>query len=359
MKTLYSIQAARGLAALAVTAFHLTFLLGDPRYGGQATFAQFTSRGNLGVDFFFVLSGFIILAAHQGDVGQPQKLANYFRRRFIRLFPTYWIYTAAFCALLMLGFGTASTLPSSLRDWFSTIFLIRTGTFEVPLTPAWTLMHEWAFYVIFGVLILNRTLGLFVLAAWLLPAFWFFTYPEEGQRSWLTTYFSPLNLNFLFGMLSFMAFKHWAPIIGKFSLPVGLALFVAIFILEGSGQPYAVTQIPFGIAFALIILGLSSWEREGYGVSSGGLLSQLGNASYSIYLIHLPVLGVLVKIVRKLAEFFPVNAEILYISVYVATILAGYLAYVLVERRVLTLLRRERPQRYTGQFPQSSKLSPR
>ncbi|WP_156831373.1 hypothetical protein [Pseudochrobactrum sp. AO18b] len=47
-----SLQQGRGLAAMAVVAFHLSLLLGSSRYLNDAVFLNFTHRGNLGVDFF-------------------------------------------------------------------------------------------------------------------------------------------------------------------------------------------------------------------------------------------------------------------------------------------------------------------
>lgn len=342
MNTLHSIQAARGIAAMAVAAFHLTLLMAEPRYGGAPVFGAWTSRGNLGVDFFFVLSGFIILMAHHREIGRPEALANYFRRRIVRLFPTYWVYTAVFCALVFLGFGAASTVPTTAGEWFSTIFLVRISSFEMPITPAWTLVHEWGFYVIFGVLIFNRTLGFVALAAWLIPALFVFSFPEEGQRDWVTTYFSPLNLNFLAGMAVFLAFQHGSARLGKLALPLGIILFAGVFALERSGQPYAVCQIPFAIALALIVLGLASWERAGIGARAGGILSLIGDASYSIYLTHLAVMGVLLKLTFALGNHVPLPLELVYVAVFFSTIVAGYLAYVLVERTLLSVLRRPR-----------------
>ena len=65
------LQAGRALAALAVVAFHLSTAFSDPRYGSHSIGQAFTRHGNLGVDFFFVLSGFIILNAHARDIGRP------------------------------------------------------------------------------------------------------------------------------------------------------------------------------------------------------------------------------------------------------------------------------------------------
>ena len=65
------LQAGRGLAAAGVAAFHLSMHMGVDRYGGVSVFTDFTRQGFRGVDFFFVLSGFIIFFAHFEDLGHP------------------------------------------------------------------------------------------------------------------------------------------------------------------------------------------------------------------------------------------------------------------------------------------------
>ncbi|MCR2346177.1 hypothetical protein NSP34_25335, partial [Salmonella enterica] len=47
----------------------------------DAVFLNFTHRGNLGVDFFFVLSGFIIVFAHYKDINQPKRAPEYLLKR--------------------------------------------------------------------------------------------------------------------------------------------------------------------------------------------------------------------------------------------------------------------------------------
>lgn len=145
---LKTLQQGRGLAAMAVVAFHLSLLLGDTRYLNDAVFLKFTQRGNLGVDFFFVLSGFIIVFAHYKDINHPARVSDYLLKRFTRLFPVYWLYTAIFCSLVAIGFGSASIVPETLSNWISTLFLIRLDSFELPIVPAWTLIHELAFYLV-------------------------------------------------------------------------------------------------------------------------------------------------------------------------------------------------------------------
>ena len=72
--TLASLQAGRALAALAVVAFHLSIMMGEDRYGGVPVFGAATRYGYLGVDYFFVLSGFIIAHVHGRDIGRPERL---------------------------------------------------------------------------------------------------------------------------------------------------------------------------------------------------------------------------------------------------------------------------------------------
>lgn len=106
---LKTLQAGRGIAAISVAAYHLSITMGNPRYGGNAAFQAYTNAGDRGVDFFFVLSGFIILFAHIADIGHPEACGRYAYRRFARLFPIYWLYTAIFVLLLFVVGGEART----------------------------------------------------------------------------------------------------------------------------------------------------------------------------------------------------------------------------------------------------------
>src|SRR5271165_5758308 len=47
-----------------------------------------------GVDFFFVLSGFVMIYAHWYDIGRPDRVRRYCVKRFLRIYPPYWIITA-------------------------------------------------------------------------------------------------------------------------------------------------------------------------------------------------------------------------------------------------------------------------
>ncbi len=68
---LQSIEAARGIAALLVVEFHGERALALPQYVGHMPLGGVTGFMHTGVDFFFVLSGYIIFAVHRADIGRP------------------------------------------------------------------------------------------------------------------------------------------------------------------------------------------------------------------------------------------------------------------------------------------------
>lgn len=338
--SLSSLQCGRGLAAMAVVLFHLSLLLADPRYLGYPVLFEYTRRGNLGVDFFFVLSGFIILFAHGQDIGHPHRLKSYLSKRFTRVYPAYWLYTAVFCALVAAGMGSAATLPSSATDWLSTILLIRFDNFELPIVPAWTLIHEVAFYAVFSLFVLNRRLGIAAIILWMLPLLLVFEHRGEGDRSALTTYFSPLNLNFLIGMGACLLHRHLAIGAARALVAAGVVLFALTYWLEAGGLSYDVTQICYALSFGLAISGAAAWETNRDRPFSLPPLQFIGDASYSIYLTHLACLGLFSKILMRTPVLALGGPIVFYVLVFTLTTAAGCAAYFFAERPLVALSRR-------------------
>ena len=85
-----SLEAARALAAIVVVLLHAANLMNVPHFSGKVGMDGIFDFGYVGVDFFFVLSGFIITYVHFGDIGKPLTIARYLWRRFSRIYPIYW-----------------------------------------------------------------------------------------------------------------------------------------------------------------------------------------------------------------------------------------------------------------------------
>src|SRR5687768_17753817 len=88
---LNSLQGLRAFACLLVLSYHVSVIFSQPKYFGAKPFGSFLDGGPIGLDLLFVLSGFVILHAHRGDLGRRERLGGYLHRRLHRVFPTYWV----------------------------------------------------------------------------------------------------------------------------------------------------------------------------------------------------------------------------------------------------------------------------
>ena len=160
------LQAGRFFAAMVVVIHHadlmVTAFAGEPPGYLRAAMAF----GYLGVDFFFVLSGFII---HYTMVQMPRSAGQFAYDRLTRIMLPYW----------PVGIGIAlaySAIPSFSKggrawDWLSTITLFPTDL-EPALVVAWTLQHELVFYLLYAALFFSGrvALGLTIWAAAIIAA---------------------------------------------------------------------------------------------------------------------------------------------------------------------------------------------
>ena len=336
--TLASLQAGRALAALSVAAFHLSIMMGEERYGGVPVFADATRYGYLGVDYFFVLSGFIIAHVHGRDLGRPERLRPYLAKRFLRVWPIYWLYTAVFAGLVLLHLGSATTLPTTAAGWVSSVSLLRLSAEQPPLAVAWTLFHEAAFYAVFAVAIWRRRVGIAVFAAWMMVCAAGLHYPAVEDRTPLAVYGAGYNLDFLLGILASLGSRRCTGRAGAVALALGLAAAAAILagLYGGAGIPAA--PLLLGGAFALVIAGAVGLERAGW-LPVPVLLRRLGDASYTIYLVHIAAIGVALKLAMRFGLPDRIGGEATFLASFVAALALCAAAWRFVERPLLAALR--------------------
>lgn len=337
LKKLQTLQAGRALAAISVAAFHLSIMMGSDRYVGQEVFREYTLHGKLGVDFFFVLSGFIILLVHINDIGKPNKWGVYLYRRFARLFPIYWIYTCTF-ALLILTTGisnpeTVAKLPQSLSEWITSLSLIRFNDADPPLSMAWTLFHELAFYAAFSILILNYRIGIVLIGFLMLSSMILYSFPKIDERTPFNVYTSAYNLHFLFGMGAMLLYRRGGR--GIIELAIGICIVLLASITMPLPHGFSLTTFAFG--FALILAGATKLELSGQ-LYIPLFLRLIGDASYTIYLTHIALQGLLLKILIKIDLHQIIGNEATYFFVLTGTIAIGCIIYLAIEKPLLTTL---------------------
>ncbi|WP_156384016.1 acyltransferase [Methylobacterium sp. Leaf456] len=275
-RTITVLQAGRAVAAMAVLLHHSTVATQDFVQPLPRWLSVLLENGFRGVDFFFVLSGFIILHAHGGDVRTGAAAWTYAKKRLRRIYIPYLPISIGLIALytLLPGFS------ASTRDWSLITSLTLFPTTAPPaLSVAWTLMHEMLFYTVFLAFYFTRFFSaivavwavLIVVGGWIMGA---------GG-----IVLAPINLEFIAGMVAAIAARS-LPSRGGFALLVVGALGSAASVIWLGSEGYA--RVWFGLSLALVLPGLVRLEAQGH-LTTPGWLMLLGNSSYAIYLVHNPL----------------------------------------------------------------------
>ncbi|MFO1247329.1 MAG: acyltransferase [Alphaproteobacteria bacterium] len=328
IQPLPSLQAGRAFAALAVLAFHVSGLLELPKYGATHFARSWLISGGLGVDFFFILSGFIILHAHIGDIGKPQAFGRYLWRRFSRIYPIYWIYLNLALAAF-LAFGHRYGWQEILSNY--TLLGPRPATSI--LAPAGTLYHEVTFYILFAFGILNRKLGAAVLALWL-AAILFIHHDNP--------FTSMRDLEFILGM-AVRAITFHIPA-RHYRLPLITGAALAALTLWINHTDMTTSPRITGLveaASAFFILGCALADRA-RAWSVPKLLQYLGDASYTLYLTHLAFLSLFLKILSLTGFLATAPLSITIVGLMLIATLGAAVLYSALEKPLLRRIRGKR-----------------
>ncbi|MCJ1960827.1 acyltransferase family protein [Novosphingobium mangrovi (ex Hu et al. 2023)] len=329
-----TLQAGRGIAALLVVIFHLNeSILAKEKYLGHELLRIFRG-GSSGVEFFFVLSGFLMMWLYHKRLGDTQFVRTFLSRRFARIYPIYWLILTAVVPVYFIIPSFGEGYETNLVDIVASYTLFPIENHPI-LGVAWTLRHEVFFYLMFAALIAFPRYMKWGFLVWGLVSF---------AANFLDAdpfIISRWNVIFLIGVLAALYCR------GNVAYPrlwaiAGVVGFAAGIYMRGyelaSGE---VTTIVFGLASAAILIGFVSLEHKGH-VEVSPWLVKLGDTSYSLYLVHFPVLSLLAKVFFSL-EFASAVPDVLVAVIFVlAAVVAGAMTHYLVERR-LVVRDRSRP----------------
>jgi len=327
-KQIECLQAGRALAAIAVCLHHAALSASGLITPVPAFLGKVLEHGWAGVDFFFVLSGFIIYHSAV-STGLPMPDAQlYARNRLLRIFAPYLPISIG----LMIAYAAMPSLSGSAREWALLPSLtLMPWPGRTALSVAWTLQHELVFYAIFGLAFFtgNVRAGMIAWAAAIIAA-WALGIGLAGAARFVL---APINLEFLMGIaLAVLTYRsrplHWV-------LPIGVAL--VAFAIWGATFQFSRQMSPlFGLCLAALMLPLIQAEIAGRVRVPSGLI-YLGAASYSLYLVHNPLLSLTIRVARKIPILDTVGGSILF---GVATsLLVGISYHELVEKPATRMLR--------------------
>ncbi len=339
---LQTIQLARGFAALLVVLFHCSAVFQLPKYFGYDPLGGTLLSGYAGVDLFFVISGFIIAHVHATDIGHWNAFPSFLNKRLWRIYPLYWVILLLVGLQLLFMGNLSAAIPYDASIIFKTIFLLPQnidviGGTGAPLIPvAWTLQHEMIFYLFFGIFILSPFIGCSTL---LMASLLSLAFPEHYLAKFLA---NPLNLEFLMGILVWRLTRFKIRTMSAWLLlSTGLLLFVTMMMVDRTMMPVGNTPIElgFGLASACMLYGAVSLERS-KGWKAPDILNLLGDASYSVYLVHFTVVSVACKMTLVLHQRWHVNTGLCYVLVVISAVFAGIAAYYFVEKPLIRFSKR-------------------
>ncbi len=346
-----ALQYARAAAALLVLLFHTEELLGA--YFPVTAGWRFFAGGSSGVEFFFVLSGFIIHHAHRRDLGHPERFGTFWQKRFIRILPMFWLVIVPLGLVYLASPDLGADRDLTPGRWLRDLLLIPRPD-KLTLPPAWTLQHELMFYGVFGLMILNLRLGAIAFVAWqaaclatlvggLLPSSYL-----DPRNKFLGVY----NFGFAFGLgvaLLHGRLAAWLTPARTAALGcavlAGLAVMYhaayanafggALSFMNGHDAPSRVAYFALYAGAILFLISIPNLSRPWLDRTLG----VVGAASFTLYLTHQPVSSALFKLFGAVSADDFLAPWLAFILVVAATVAAAIAVHRLVEQPMTRYLR--------------------
>jgi peptidoglycan/LPS O-acetylase OafA/YrhL len=355
------IDSLRGIAALLVAVFHIAqYFMAYPSVAAHGDLLSEVSHqlgfGRLGVIVFFAISGFVICPTLRGD--HYSGVRRFAISRFFRLFPAFW--TSMLLVIVVNQFVIAS--PLNMRQVLGNIPMFYTLFGVEPLLGVyWTLEVELIFYLLCVALFLvgwlHQPVVLFSFTMVLMGiSEWIFSHPDirygittSMRGAWVWT-FLPWNLAIMFwGGL----FRMWydnpgeRTDLGRISVPLAFLVFTSLIAIVMRPTLLIATWIVQDKLWAIhemlpIILGVGLFVLcVKYVELKNRFLAWLGTISYSLYLLHIVVIEIMIKV---FSTYYPQWMGF-HLGVYVligiaATILLSALVYYAIEKPAINVGRR-------------------
>jgi exopolysaccharide production protein ExoZ len=346
---LYSLGLMRVVASLLVVLYHFDNML-TQKYG-QSSYGSLYGLGNLGVNYFFILSGFLLYQIHRKEWGVPKHAMHYAAKRVARIFPLYWV--ALIATILLSQISSEPRLPVGL-DWFYEFALIKPEGKRM-LGVSWTLNLDMIYYVIFCFTILlpiwaGRTIMLSWLA--LVIVFNMMLGTQLGALgSHALLFMAGCFLSYSFSILRNIEFSK---VFLLLVCALGLITLLGVESYKANvGLDKLIERIILSFGFFLFLGSILIWEvQKGVGFMSRPIVVTLANGTYSIYLFHIMIGIVLFKLtlVSGLGELL--HKELLLVLMTAIAFASGILIQKTIEdplaKKVKPLVDKFNPKRKTA-----------
>ena len=294
-----ALTSLRFFAAMAVVLHHLAdFTPAAPHWA-------LAERGGLAVDFFFMLSGFILAHAHEGELRAGTIRAPAFlQARLARIYPAHFVMLVLFALVVLVGRASGQPINAErygLTSLATHLLLISAWGVDTTLSwniPAWSISAEWAAYLAFLpmawiALRLSRAQAGAALAALLVGFIWLAPHYDLTQRT--LSALPRIFPEFAMGMLARFVWPP-RPSRGATALFVAACAGVAAGLFWGAPDGWLVAAF-----LAIIVTGARLVGPLAEALAAAPLV-RLGEESYALYLAHVFVFGLVFKAAGPLAR---------------------------------------------------------
>jgi hypothetical protein len=270
---------------------------------------------------------------HFDDEKSVASLKTYGIKRFVRIFPPYWPVSI----VLLMSYLLLPNLSQGDRGDLSLLstFLLLPDAHPPALAAAWTLMYEMLFYLIFCLYFISNRVFVVFVAAWVLTICanaWLVGWTDFPQLP--LQLLNPIILEFVFGMGAAYLARGVSNRFAPAFIILGGTLFVLLLL-----WPFAVqSRFFFGLPFSSLVLGAVLLERQGMFALPFWMVL-IGDASYSIYLIHDPLVSLTSRLVGRLRGF--ASWELGMFVGVVSSVVVGVLYHLFIEKPLIRLFRQQ------------------
>ena len=295
------LQALRGFAAVFVVITHAGWTLTQPAHKELAW--DYLAHGALGVDLFFVISGFIMYLTTQNCDGSRRYVADFGIKRFARIWPLFLVVSLIYLGMTWMKAGTfpvAYFADMASQLVFRPVSAKASEFFLLPVDVAWTLCFEAYFYVVIAISLLSKKWRWWIVAALLAPGLvlhpliqqdWnlsFYHQPAVGGSHYLALMVNPMVWEFVFGLFAgWLYTRDWSQPKRPLAIAMLLVACAAFVTIPETHTPtlYGPTIENGGLTVFAIFL-LIALASKTIQLPVTRWLVWLGTISYSIYLTH-------------------------------------------------------------------------
>jgi peptidoglycan/LPS O-acetylase OafA/YrhL len=301
---LKSLDCLRGVAALGVVIWHYQFFFhARPLY---ALLLPFYTNGQLAVDTFFVISGFVLSYVYAERVITAAGFRFYIVKRIARLYPLHaatLFFTAGMFGLLYRKTGAYGILyvPSDAYHFVLNLALLQYVGAQVTYSfngPAWSISTEFWINMLFGALLAWR--GRFIVPislAIIVGASATLLYVSREWSvmpkldGWIEVELIRTAADFFCGVLVHQAWRRWrrVNVWGSVALGAGAAITLAAMCFRHSSGNGAYLEMVSALVGGSLLVWGSACSRWAQSIGGSRAGRWIGDVSYSIYMWHFPV----------------------------------------------------------------------